>query len=624
MAGESAQNVFQAVIQAVDQASGPIQAIINSVKKLTGAEEHAGTEEKDLHAKGVQEARQHGHAFHALSAHVRILQGHFGNLTASLGEFGQKFSELLPAFAGLGAAGSIVGLFEMTNKAAESFSALAATATQAGVSIQTFSALSLAAKENDIPVEQLRTSLFNLSKIMGGAVAGSNKKAAELFQHLGISLRDAHGHALSAAQVLPKLADAFKNIQNPTTRAMDAQILFGGRAGSMLLPILMKGSSGLEEYAKAWAKVGYAPTGAAAAGLEAFHASWIQLTTAVEGFSAMVGASLAPVLKPVVDLATKWVSANREWIASSITDAVRELSIWVEKIRIHAVITEMTDWITSIRDVVSAVGGAKLVIGGVALALGVPIISAIGSAIEIFKALRVALIAVGEAAWANPILIAVGAVSLAAYELYEHWAFVKQKVGAVFDWFGHQSGWVQALLVAVAPVIFIPMEIARHWTAITGVLSGIWTGIKIAWDEQITAIKAIIGGLTTAFDAVWADIAPIIARIQAAVQWVEKSWIGRHVLGGPGMAAPGSGMGMELAAEGGGAAPSPLRTRPGPFRGPHAGRAGAPVQARVHGQVHTTITFKNAPPGMRVESRAEGNAATPEVALGFAAPAFGY
>ena len=133
MADEAAGTVFRAIIQAVDQVTGPVRGIVEAVKALTGVQEKAGVAEAKMHNKGVQEARAHGHAFHALSAHIRILRGHFGNLTASVGEFGSKFSELIPAFAGLGAAGSLVGLFEMTNHAAEAFSTLAATAKQAGV-----------------------------------------------------------------------------------------------------------------------------------------------------------------------------------------------------------------------------------------------------------------------------------------------------------------------------------------------------------------------------------------------------------------------------------------------------------------------------------------------------------
>ena len=578
MADDASTNVFQAVIQAVDRVTGPVHGIIDTIKALTGVEEKAGTEEAALHKKGAQEAHTHARAFHALSAHVRLLRGHFGNLTASIGEFGSKFSELIPAFAGLGAAGSLVGLFEMTNHAAEAFSALSATARQAGVSVQTFSALSLAAKENDVPVEQLRSSLFNLSKIMGGALAGSNKKAAELFAHLGIALKDAHGHALSASQVLPQLADAFEHTKSATMRALMAQTLFGGRAGAMLLPILMKGRQGLEEYAAAYKKVGYVPTGPAAQQLEQFHASWVKLTTAVEGFTMAIGTKLAPVLQPVIDLATQWVVANRDWIATGISRAVGELAGWLGRLNIHQIITETESWVGTIREMVGMLGGAKMVVGAVVLALGSPLIGAVGAAIEIFGALRNIMIGVTAAMAANPI-IAIGiAIGVVAYEIYS------------------------------------------HWSKIEPYLKAFWSVIKSVWSLEIRGIKMEIQGIATVFEAIWSYIAPIIARIRGAIGWVEHSWVGQH-LGLDG--APGARGAAGAPGSPGATARRPLP--PGPYQtGRGIGRPAALAAAGGHGKLDTVITFKNAPPGTRVQSRASGAAREPEVNVGYAAPAFGF
>ncbi|MBW4089895.1 MAG: phage tail tape measure protein [Proteobacteria bacterium] len=586
---DDATTVFQAIIQAVDKVSAPVRGIMEVVKALVGEEEKAGTTEAKLHKKGEQEAHAHARSFHALSADVRLLRGHFGNLTASIGEFGSKFSELIPAFAGLGAAGSLVGLFEMTNHAAEAFSALAATAKQAGVSVQTFSALSLAAKENDVPVEQLRSSLFNLSKIMGGALAGSNKKAAELFHHLGIALKDSHGQALSASQVLPQLADAFEHTKSATMRALMAQTLFGGRAGAMLLPILMKGKAGLEAYSAAYAKIGYVPTGPAAEQLEAFHSSWVQLTTAVDGFTMEIGTKLAPILRPIIDLSTRWVAANREWITSGIQDAVAGLAGWIGKLNMHQVVAETESWIGTIRSAVSALGGIKVVVGALALAMGSPLLGAVGSAIEIFGALRKVMIGITVAMAANPIILAGVAIAAVAYEIYSHWAKIKPP------------------------------------------LLRFWADIKAGWTIEVAQIKGVV-------DAVWARIAPIIARIRGAVHWVQTSWLGRaetaivHKIAGA-----GSGAAPDLS---GGLAAAQLRGAPGapgmpgrPGRGPLApgpyqtGRAGASrgaAPATVHGRVETTVTFKNAPPGMRATSTAQGAAAAPRVNVGYAAPAFGF
>ena len=576
MADEGA-TVFKAVIQAVDRVTGPVGGIVEAVKALTGVEEKAGVAEAKMHSKGVQEAHAHGHAFHALSAHIRLLRGHFGNLTATIGEFGSKFSELIPAFAGLGAAGSLVGLFEMTNHAAEAFSTLAATARQAGVSVQTFSALSLAAKENDVPVEQLRSSLFNLSKIMGGALAGSNKKAAVLFAHLGIALKDSHGQALSASQVLPQLADAFEHTKSATMRALMAQTLFGGRAGAMLIPILMKGHQGLAQYNAEFKKIGYLPNKGGADALEAFHASWVQLTTAVSGFTMEIGTKLAPVLQPIIDQVTQWVATNRDWISTNIAGAVGELVKWVRTIDLHKVIGDMQHWFGTISSVAHSLGGIKVVVGAMVLALGSPLLTAVSSAMHIFGALKGVMMALTVALDANPIVLIGLAIAGAALLIYENWASIKPYM-------------------------------VKFWDA-----------IKAVWNVAIGAIKFEIKSIVDAFQWVWNKIQPIVANIEGAVKWAANSWAGRELgLGGASKSKNGA-TGTPGISPPANAAVGPRVYRGGPhtFLRPGAAAAAAAPQ---HGHVKVSVALTGAPPGTRVKTEHAGIADAPQVDVGFAQP----
>lgn len=591
--GDSSGSIYAAVIKAVDKVSEPIKGIMETIKALVGVEEEADHTEARVHHKGAVEAHHHAHAFHALSAHVRLLRGHFVNLSGTIGEFGRSFSELVPAIAGLGAAGSLVGLVETVEHTSEAFSQLQSTAAQAGVSVQTFAALSLAAKENDVPVDALRSSLFNLSKIMGGAVNGSNKKAAALFAHLGIALKDAHGNALSAAQVLPQLADAFQHTQSATMRAQMAQVLFGGRMGAQLLPILLKGSAGLKDYAEQYKKVGYVPTGNAAQQLESFHSSWAKLTTAVDGFQMEIGTKLAPALQPVIDLVTQWVATNRDWIATGISHAVGELTGWLRQLNIHRVVHEMDGWITNIRTVVDALGGAKTIVAGVAFVMASPLLHAVASAIEIFGGLRKIIVGFNALVLANPFVAIGAAVALVAYEIYEHWDWVKKQLGAIWQWFSHTT-WGQSVIASAHRLVRVVRVIQAHWAPLQAFFTGLW------------------GSVTAAFHAAWGAIAPIVQRIENTVGWVEHSWVGRRLglAGSPGQPGkPGANGvdGMPAAAR----APMP----PGPHR---TGRGGAPVS--VLGKVETTITFRNAPPGTRVETKSSGAAADPYLDVGYAMP----
>jgi hypothetical protein len=455
---EEGQNIFRAVIEAVDHATGPIKGIIEAVKAAAGVEETA-------HKKGIKGAEEHGHAFEGLTAHVRLLRGHFGNLSASIGEFGEKFSELVPAFAGLGAAGSLVGLFEMTEHASEAYSELNKAAIAAGVTAQQFSTLSGAAALADVPVDQMSHALFRLNRDIGDVASGKNKDVAALFHQVGIIIRDANGHLKSAADLLPQLADAFSKTHDQALKSRAAMALFG-RAGLDMLPLLDLGKQKLLEYQAEVAKVRFVPSGEGAEGLEEFHRAWLPVKDAVAGFTTEIGTKLAPVLTPVIQQITEWTVANRDWVSTDIANVVGQIASAVRAIDLKAVIEGTGHWVHIIGDAIGFLGGFQTAIGAVVLVLGSPFLGAIAKIIEGIEGISRVLRAVALIAWSNPIIAAAAAVGIAAYELWAHWDWVKAQFAALFDWFTHQNAWVQLLLTAIAPLIAVPMEIIQHWEPI--------------------------------------------------------------------------------------------------------------------------------------------------------------
>ncbi len=576
-AGESGSGaVFKAIIQAVDRVSEPVQGIVNAVKGLTGVEAKAASEEKKLHSAGVKGGEEHLAIFKRISNHVRGLGGHFSELTGAVRQVGGAFAQMVAPLGALGGAGSLAGLVEMTNSAAEAFSQLRTSAEQAGVSVRQFATLSMAAKENDVSTQTLTTSLFRLGRVMGDVTAGKNKQAASLFSYLGIALKDANGHALSAAQVLPKLADAFQHTHSATARDTMAQTLFG-RGGAALIPILLKGSAGLAAYNAEFRKVGYLPNKGGQQSLESFHSSWVQLTTAVSGFTMEVGTKLAPVLRPIIDQVTKWIAKNREWISTDIAADVGKLVKWVDAIDLHKVTHDMRSWVGAITSVTSSLGGAKVIIGAVTLALGSPLLGAVGSAISIMGSLKSVVTGIGVAIAANPIVAIGAAIAAAAYLIYDNW------------------------------------DVVRPY------LLEFWDAIKVVWKAAISAIKFEIKSIVAPFEWVWKQIQPIVKNIRDSVQWAANSWAGRELgLGGPSHATPGAPRTPGL-----GGPPNASAGRPVFRGGPHTfAPRGAPARtvAHVQGKLETTIMFKGAPAGTRVHATAHGAAAPPKVEVGFAMP----
>jgi hypothetical protein len=611
-------NIFDAQIRAVDAASGPIRALVRGMHGIMDAArgvskssaegaKAAGKAGKDAAAAvehaAVKAEAAHLRYFRSMGAHVRLLNGHFGSLNASIGAVSGSFTKFLPMLGALGAGGSLLGLFTMTKAAAEAAVAGEALTLKLGITGKQLGGLSFAAKESGVATESMTGGLEKLNKTLGMAAAGKGKDAAALFHHLGINMKDAAGHTRGTADLMPELADAFAKTQDPAMRALMATTLFG-KAGQDMLPMLMKGRKALEELTEAGAKFGYIATPEQKAGLKEFAHNWDELEAAVSGFKKQIASALGGVLAPVIAAVRDWVMANRDWIATGITEKVRVLAdvIRDHATEIWAVVTSLTGWVRWTFELIESHGTLAKAIGGILLVMGSPLGGAITGAVSLFATLGRVLLSLGALMWANPILAAIGLVAGGAFLLYENWDWVKQKVGAVFTWFSTQNGWVKTLLTALAPFIFVPMQIYEHWEPVKAFFTSLWNAV------------------TAAFDAAWGHIKPIIEQIGGAADWVANSSLGKAA--GAVWNAPSSiAHSVMHAVSGGGddqapgAAPAALYRPDGP--------AMAGVQNK--GEVRVKVDIGNAPPGTKVQSDATGIAQPPDTSVGYSNPlAHGY
>lgn len=633
------ENVFDAGIKAVDKGfAGTIRSMMRGIREIVDATRgmakssaegakatgHAGHEaakavhgaaegvkkashevEKSLH--GVEKAEDHAEAHHiryfrALGAHVRLLHGHMGELNASIGEVGNSLKEFLPALGALAAGGSLVGMFEMTHEAAEAAIAFDATAQKIGVTSEQLAGLNWAAKESGLAGDTMTRSMMRLNRTMGDAAAGKNKGAAALFKHLGISLKDAHGHMRSTMDLMPQLTDAFAATKDPTMQARMAFALFG-RAGQELLPILLQGREGLDEMVKAGAKFADLGTDEERAKLKEFGHAWGEMDAAAEGFKTRLSTELAPALQPIVELARDWIMANRDWIAQGLAHRVQLLGEALRGIDLKEIILDIAHFVDRVRDLTRGHGELIAIVGAATLILGSPLTGAVRSAIEIFTGLGRVIMWLGALMWANPILAAIGLVLGGAVLLYTHWDWVKERVGAVFNWFSGQTGWVKALLTAIAPFVFLPMLIVEHWEPIKAFFTTLWAGI------------------TSAFDAAWAKIKPIVDAMERAVSWVQGSWIGRHLGGGVGPTGEAQQRASRQDAPAANAWGMPT-FGPGSGNTPDLYRQGGPALAAAQqkGEVRVKVDLTNAPPGTKVSTSASGIAQAPETNVGYSNP----
>ena len=576
---------FEAILQAVDKVTGPIEKIEGNLKGLGHAirsdfanpwrlsSRSAGQDVKGLSGH-LQSARDHlrglthTHGFVALSGHVRLLRGHFGNLSASIGDVGRGIGSLLPMLGGLGAVTSIAGIGEMVVSVAERQSALGNTAVALGMTARSLQALNLAAEHSDVPVRQMQLGFERLNAVLGRAAQGHNKQVAALFHRLGISLHDSQGHVVKMTAVLPQLMNAFKAMHSQASRSAAATALFG-RAGILLLPFLQEGAEAWRHYREASRAIDYNPTKREHSGLEQFRSAWIDLRHAVGSVETAIGVRLAPVLRPIVAQFTRWVSENREWIAGKVVDAVKSLAAALGKINIRAVVTDFGAFAKHVINLASNLGPIPGTLGAITLALGAPLAHAITGTIRDLKDLTT---------WAFHAARALGTALVDA----------ARSAGTAIK--GLDTSFHATTIGRTASLVFTLADMARHPKNMA---------LNPAQKAALAKMAVPVGHALSAPQSAALNRLATPAHHGPSFDQRARGWLS-HVLGLDG--SPPTGIIARGIASGSG--------------------VGGLSQPRS-GTTKVVVDFRHLPEGTRVRAETAGSAPAPELNLGYANPAFG-
>lgn len=443
-------NVYSQIFSIVDRYSAPVLKIEDRLRHM-GA---VGAEANKLMAP-------HQKLFVQIGSDIGAATEKLKNFGAPLMEMGQRVSAIFAPLAAVAGAGSLAGIVEMVHSYADATEQLEIAARVAGSTVGQFQALSYAAKQTGVDTDRLQTSMGRLNRNLAAAATGQSKPILALMDHLHISLRGAHGQILSASQALPKLADAFASTKDPAMQALMATTLFG-KSGLALLPLLDKGSAGLKDLTSEFNKYGYTLSNQDVQAGDKFNESWKNMQTAVQGFTDMVSAKLAPVLTPVSQQFTDLIASNRAWIAMDMAGAAQDVANAFKGFNLRKSIDDVKAFTAPLRWAIKEIGGFKTVaiVAGAALTANftAPLIQttyqiglfalksalAAGGAVLDFARLvpaiggvKDAFIALNLVASANPfgvIVIGAALAGTAAYELYEHWNTVSKELSAAWQY----------------------------------------------------------------------------------------------------------------------------------------------------------------------------------------------
>jgi len=232
-----------------------------------------------------------------VSALTTQMKGAFGKVQSQMASVAKSFSSVQVAAVGAGliaATGIAKGIEATQEWAAEVRSLQRVT----GLAAEDASRLAAAGTELGIPISKLNVAFGLLAK---NVTNGSTN-----FDKYNIATKDAAGNTLPFLDILGNITDKFATLAPGTDQAAFAMNVFG-RSGKDLIPVLQRGSEGLQElYDKAQAA-------GLVLGQDTLDASknltlaQRELGEAVKGASISLGEAFIPVVTKAVEVLTGFV-----------------------------------------------------------------------------------------------------------------------------------------------------------------------------------------------------------------------------------------------------------------------------------------------------------------------------
>lgn len=228
------------------------------------------------------------------------LKAETASFTADIARAHGSLKTMAEAAVGLGAA-MATGLAAIVASTIEMADKMGKLAQVTGLTTESLSALSFAAKMVDVDQESLAKGLEKLAKNMDKAAQSTGASA---FGRLGIAVKDASGHLKDSDVVLAEIADKFAKMPDGAQKTALAMQLFG-KSGAQLIPLLDKGSAGIQQFKDEAERLGLVLDDTTRANAEKFEESLKRLKAASEGAALQFTSGLLPTLNNLVDVFTK-------------------------------------------------------------------------------------------------------------------------------------------------------------------------------------------------------------------------------------------------------------------------------------------------------------------------------
>lgn len=228
---------------------------------------------------------------------ARDLDRQTKGMSKSLDGFSSSLKTIGAGIAGFISGAAIAGFTGLAfgiQKTVDSMDELSKSAQKVGLTTEELSKLAYAGDLADVSLETLTSSLGKLTKAQAAALDTSSK-TAEVFDALGIAVKNADGSLRNSSDVLADFAQRFQELGgSPEAVAAGFQIF--GRSFQELIPLLKDGREGIQEAGDELERFGGVITTQAGQAAEEFNDNLTRLKTQFSAIFAQIAQNLLPTL----------------------------------------------------------------------------------------------------------------------------------------------------------------------------------------------------------------------------------------------------------------------------------------------------------------------------------------
>jgi hypothetical protein len=294
---------------------------------------------------------------------LKDLASGFGKVARTARSVAGGVLKIVAPMAALLGAGTLAGIAELTNRWGQLGISVLRTSQNIGVAPGKLQALTGAARLAGLSADDMTSSLGALGNTLEDALYGRNQKALYMLHQLGIQIHRTSTGAVDSTRALMDLSGVLQRYNGKPQVQQQIADSFG--VGS-LLPLLRQGPAAIRAFEAQARRLGAVLSGPELRRADELGLAFLRMKLGIEGLRNSISDGLFPVLTPLLEQFTEWVSANRQLIAQRLAEWVQKVVTWVRAVDwgkvwgdIRAVARSITEAVGAINGVAQGMGGWK-------------------------------------------------------------------------------------------------------------------------------------------------------------------------------------------------------------------------------------------------------------------------